>query len=121
VNGYIFIFSLLIVSEFFVTQTGINIPGSILGLILLFIYFYIKKDIPHSIESSAKTLLKYLPLMLVPIGVGMKELFTTFDAKLIAMLAASIVSLILAVFITVFTIWIIKYFLNHFTKKRKES
>ena len=78
-NGYIFIFSLLIISEFFVKQTGLNIPGSILGLILLFIYFYIKKEIPQSIESSSKTLLKYLPLMLVPIGVGMKELFSTFE------------------------------------------
>jgi len=115
-NGYIFIFTLLIISEYIVQQIGVNIPGSVVGLIFLFIIFYLKKEIPQSIETSSKTLLKYLPLMLVPIGVGMKELFSPFNKDVIAMLIASILALILAVIITVFTIWIIKYIIKKITK-----
>ena len=117
-QGYIFIFALLILSDFFVKQTGVNIPGSIIGLIILFLFFCVKGKVPSSIERSSKTLLKYLPLFIIPIGVGIKELFSNFDSKLLLMLLVSFLSLILAVFITVFTIWIIKYFFKRIQNKK---
>jgi len=116
-QGYVFIFALFILGEFFTKQVGINIPGSIVAMLVLFTFFYFTKKVENSIEKSSKTLLKYLPLFLVPIGVGIKELFVTFDSKLLAMLAASILSLIIAVVITVFTIWIVKSFLTKVGKK----
>lgn len=116
-QGYVFIFAILLGSEYLVEQTNLNIPGSIIGLLVLFVYFSIKGNISDEIGESAGTLLKYLPLMLVPIGVGIKELFVTFDSQLIAMLGASFIALLLAVFITVATIWIIKYLLDKFSKK----
>lgn len=116
-QGYVFIFAILLGSEYLVEQTNLNIPGSIIGLLILFVYFSIKGNISDEIGESSGTLLKYLPLMLVPIGVGIKELFVTFDSQLIAMLGASFIALLLAVFITVATIWIIKYLLDKFSKK----
>lgn len=116
-QGYVIIFAILLGSEYLVEQTNLNIPGSIIGLLVLFVYFSIKGKISDEIGESAGTLLKYLPLMLVPIGVGIKELFVTFDSQLIAMLGASFIALLLAVFITVATIWIIKYLLDKFSKK----
>ncbi|QKJ24383.1 CidA/LrgA family protein [Poseidonibacter lekithochrous] len=120
-QGYVFIFAILLGSEYLVEQTNLNIPGSIIGLLVLFVYFSIKGKISDEIGESAGTLLKYLPLMLVPIGVGIKELFVTFDSQLIAMLGASFIALLLAVFITVATIWIIKYLLDKFSKKKLVS
>ena len=116
-QGYVYIFALLICSEYLVKLLGLNIPGSIVGLFIFFIFFTIKKSVPSDIDSSAKVLLKYLPLFLVPIGVGIKELFVEFDSKLIAMIIASLLSLVLAVFITVFTIWITKFFIEKFSNK----
>ena len=118
-QGYVVIFAILLGSEYLVDQINLNIPGSIIGLLLLFVYFTIKRNISEEIGESAGTLLKFLPLMLVPIGVGIKELFITFDSQLIAMLGASFIALLLAVFITVFTIWIIKYLLNKFSKEEQ--
>jgi len=117
-QGYIFIFTILIASDFFVNQTHINIPGSIIGLIVLFLIFCINGKVTNSIDKSSKALLKYLPLFIIPIGVGIKELFVNIDTKLLLMLLVSVLSLILAVFITVFTIWIIKYFLKRIQNKK---
>lgn len=117
-QGYIFIFALLIASDFFVKKMEINIPGSIIGLIILFVIFCVNGKVTKTIESSSKTLLKYLPLFIIPIGVGIKELFVNFDSKLVLMLVVSVLSLILAVFITVFVIWIIKYFLKRIQNKK---
>jgi len=101
-----------------VKETDINIPGSIIGLIVLFVFLCFKKNVPSSIERSSKTLLKYLPLFIIPIGVGIKELFVNFDSKLLLMVLVSVLALILAVLITVFTIWIMKYFLKKIQNKR---
>jgi len=117
-QGYIFIFALFILSDFFVKQTDINIPGSIIALIILFLFFCVNGKVPKNIESSSKTLLKYLPFFIIPIGVGIKELFVSFDSKLLLMLLVSVLSLILAVLITVFTIWTIQYFLKKIQKNK---
>ncbi|GEM_PF-856850 len=117
-QGYIFIFALLIASDFFVKKMEMNIPGSIIGLIILFVVFCVSGKVAKTIENSSKTLLKYLPLFIIPIGVGIKELFVNFDFKLVLMLLVSVLSLILAVFITVFVIWIIKYFLKRIQNKK---
>lgn len=109
-QGYIYIFTLLITCDLLVTIFNISIPGSILGLIILFTVFCIKKSIISSIEESASILLKYLPLFLVPLGVGIKELIVNADFMLAKMIAISILSLLCAIFITIFTIHILKKF-----------
>ena len=117
-QGYIIIFALLILSDFFVKQAGVNIPGSIIGLIILFVFFCVNGKVTKSIDNSSKTLLKYLPFFIIPIGVGIKELFVNFDSKLLLMLFVSVLSLVLAVLITIFTIWTIEYFIKKIQKKK---
>lgn len=117
-NGYILIFALLIVGDFITKSLGLSIPGSILGLVILFLIFCFKGSVSESIESSAKTLLKYLPLFLVPIGVGVKELLVKLDPNLTSMILVSVSTIISAVLITVFTIYCIKYFSSKIKRKK---
>lgn len=107
-QGYIYIFALLIICDLLVSFLGINIPGSILGLIILFIVFCFKGKTVDSIDEASLVLLKYLPLFLVPLGVGVKELIVNADFQLIKMIIVSILALILAIVITTFTIYIFK-------------
>ncbi len=107
-KGYIYIFTLLIACDFLVKNLGISMPASILGLIILFITFYIKGEIIDSIEEPSQFLLKYLPLFLIPLGVMVKELLIDLNSELVKMIAVSIVSLICATFITIFTITFLK-------------
>ena len=117
-QGYIYIFALLITCDFLVSQLGLNIPGSILGLIILFIIFCFKGNTLDSVEDASKVLLKYLPLFLVPLGVGVKELIVNADFMLLKMISISILSLLGAIFITIFTIRVLKVFLN---KKEEDT
>ncbi len=112
VQGYIYIFALLITCDFLVSQLGLNIPGSILGLIILFTIFCFKGNTIYSIEEASKVLLKYLPLFLVPLGVGVKELIVNADFILFKMISISILSLLVAIFITIIIIRVLKLFLN---------
>ena len=90
-------------------------------MIILFLFFCVRGHVSTSIESSSKTLLKYLPLFIIPIGVGVKDLFVNFDSKLLMMLLVSVLALILAVVITVLTIWIIKYLMEKIQNKKTLS
>ena len=114
-QGYIYIFALLISCDLIVSALGINIPGSILGLIILFTIFCLKKGTINSIEESSQVLLKYLPLFLVPLGVGVKELIVNMDNELLKMILISIISLICAIFITIVTI----HLLNKLLRRNK--
>lgn len=56
--------------ELIVDYTGLPIPGSVLGMLILFVLLRMRIIKLSSVESSANTLLNYLPLMFVPLGVG---------------------------------------------------
>lgn len=103
-QGYILIFGLLVISDFIAIELGLSIPGSIIGLITLFIIFCIKGNISDNLDRSTKALLKYLPLFLVPVGVGIKELLRNTDPNLITMLVASLMALFCAVFVSALVI-----------------
>lgn len=101
-QGYIVLFSILVTCDLIIEKSSISIPGSILGLVFLFIYFLFLKKVPQCLEEASGTLLKYLPLFLVPVGVAVKDLIKNIDNNLLVMLGVSITALIIAFFITFF-------------------
>lgn len=47
------------------------VPAPILGMLLLFVFLMVKRsDVPEPIAVAASSLLRYLPLILVPPAVG---------------------------------------------------
>ncbi len=56
--------------------TGLNIlllpflPGPIIGMVLLLGFLLVRGEVPAPVEQAAGSLLKYLPLILVPPAVG---------------------------------------------------
>lgn len=46
------------------------VPGAVLGMMLLFGALVLRKTPPREIDRAAKLLLRFLPLMFVPAGVG---------------------------------------------------
>lgn len=46
------------------------LPGPIIGLVLLMVYLMIRGDVSEPISMAASSLLRYLPLLLVPPAVG---------------------------------------------------
>ena len=101
VKGYIVLFAILVICDALVAHFQWVVPGSILGLGLLFVYLNWRKQVTPELESAANTLLKYLPLCIVPVGAGFKDLLVDVDQQLLIMLAISLIALIFAVLITV--------------------
>ncbi|WP_296188582.1 CidA/LrgA family protein [Pseudomonas sp. UBA1879] len=46
------------------------LPGPIIGLVLLIIYLMIRGEVSEPVSLAASSLLRYLPLLLVPPAVG---------------------------------------------------
>lgn len=49
---------------------SLPIPGSVIGMILLFIILVKRKKLSDDLQNTSLTILYYLPLLFVPAGVG---------------------------------------------------
>ncbi len=53
------------------TFSGLPIPGTVFGILLVLIYLALYKKVPNSLKLVSDGLLKYLALFYVPAGVGL--------------------------------------------------
>ncbi|MDU5334243.1 CidA/LrgA family protein [Enterococcus sp.] len=74
------------------------VPGSIIGILLLFISFQSKLLKPSAIEDTANFLLNHLTILFVPAGVGLMQYYGaikyTWPILLGAVVVCSLVSLV---------------------------
>ncbi len=80
------------------TYSGLPVPGTVFGILLVLIYLVIVKKVPHSLKLVSDGLLKYLALFYVPAGVGLISYLDLLAADwgkiLISLLVSSIVTII---------------------------
>lgn len=60
-----------LVGELLVRLTGLPVPGPVLGMALLLAGMLLLKRVPDSLRQASEGLLRYLPLLFVPAGVGL--------------------------------------------------
>jgi len=87
-NSIFTIFLFQLVGEFIQKFFEISIPGPVIGLILLLTVLLIKNkysNAPTNLENdlmrSCQSLINYLPLLFIPVGVGVVMLFISFRRK----------------------------------------
>lgn len=73
------------------------IPGSVLGMILLFASLQLRLIKQRSIEKVSIFLTKNMALFFVPAGVGLMASFHLLGAHWISILAASLISTLLVI------------------------
>lgn len=73
------------------------LPGPIIGLLLLFIYLAWRGEVSASVQEAAGSLLRYLPLLLVPPAVGMMAYAEAIAADFWAIVGALLLSLLISV------------------------
>ncbi|WP_427813545.1 CidA/LrgA family protein [Enterococcus sp. 22-H-5-01] len=77
---------------------GLPVPGSIIGILLLFLSFQTKLLKPSDIEETANFLLNNLTILFVPAGVGLMQYYGaikyTWPILLGAVVLCSLVSLV---------------------------
>lgn len=98
--------SILYIGLFFflgeVTKTTFNlsVPGSILGMALIFGALKLKWIRLEQVKPASDVLLKYLSLFFVPYGVGMIVHYQMFSKYWIFILVALVISTSLSMYIT---------------------
>ncbi len=103
VGDLISIFGCELAGEFAQQVTGIPVPGPILGLLLLLFVLIVRRGPSSSLQSTARGLLQYLPLLFVPAGAGVAAHLSLIGAEWVPITGGLIGSSVIAVLVTAFT------------------
>lgn len=108
-NSIFTIFLFQLVGEFIQKFLEISIPGPVIGLILLLTvlliknkYFNASTNFQNDLIRSCETLLNYLPLLFIPVGVGVVMHLTLLEDNLISVITIIILGTLLTLAITGF-------------------
>jgi holin-like protein len=56
--------------EVITRMTGLPVPGPVIGMVILFCGLVLRRRLPPELETTGAFLLRHLPLLFVPAGVG---------------------------------------------------
>jgi putative effector of murein hydrolase LrgA (UPF0299 family) len=85
------------------------LPGPIVGLLLLLMFLIARGEVGEPISLAASSLLRYLPLLLVPPAVGVMVYAADIAADFWAIVGALVLSLVIAMaFAGVLMNWLVK-------------
>lgn len=94
------------------------LPGPIIGLLLLFVYLVWRGEVSAPVQEAATTLLRYLPLLLVPPAVGVMAYAQAIAADFWAVVGALLLSLALSV---VFAGWMMQKLIERQQRRRGDA
>ena len=72
------------------------LPGPIIGLVLLMVYLMLRGEVSEPLSVAASSLLRYLPLLLVPPAVGVMVYAADIAADFWAIAGALVLSLLIS-------------------------
>ncbi len=86
------------------------LPGPIIGLVLLFVALLLRGQASESLQLAASSLLRYLPLLLVPPAVGVMAYTEAILDDFWAIVGVLVLSLVVSL---VFTGWLMQALIRH--------
>ncbi|MFK7161480.1 CidA/LrgA family protein [Marinospirillum sp. MEB164] len=69
--GFAWLLFFQLVGELLVRLVGLPVPGPVLGMALMLAVLLLKRQVPSDVRAASEGLLRYLPLLFVPAGVGL--------------------------------------------------
>lgn len=93
------------------------LPGPIIGMVLLFAFLLLRGEVGEPLHLASSSLLKYLPLLLVPPAVGVMAYAEAIAADFWAVAGALLLSLLISI---VFAGWLMQKLINR-QQRREEA
>lgn len=90
-----------LVGELIVRLSGIPVPGPVLGMVMLTLFFVTRGSVPDDLKTVAAVVLRHLSLLFVPAGVGLMLHAARIEAEWLAIGAALLGSSVLTLMVTV--------------------
>lgn len=109
-KGLITLCGFYLLGDFIATLFSWPIPGSVMGMLLLFAALVIRGGLSKPLRESAQSLLPYLPLFIVPASVGILNYWDLLKAEGLPLLLIILISLIAGMPVCG---WIMQAMLNH--------
>ena len=94
------------------------LPGPIIGLLLLFAALLLRGSASESLQVAASSLLRYLPLLLVPPAVGVMVYTEAILQDFWAIVGVLVISLLISL---VFTGWLMQALIQRQTRRREDA
>lgn len=70
INAFLLILSVQLLGSVATRLTGVPIPGTVLGFVMLFFLLMARRDLFSALQPTARTLLDNLALLFLPAAVG---------------------------------------------------
>lgn len=97
IKGLFFILLFYFLGEMLSLLIGGFMPGSVLGMILLFLSLFFKILKPSYVKDAATVITKNMAVFFVPAGIGLMAYFNILEKNILAILAAIFVSTVLTI------------------------
>lgn len=94
------------------------LPGPIIGLLLLFVALMLRGSASESLQVAASSLLRYLPLLLVPPAVGVMAYTQAILDDFWAIVGVLVLSLVVSL---VFTGWLMQLLIRRQQRNRSRA
>ena len=109
-NSIFVILFFQLVGEFIQKFLELSVPGPVIGLFLLLIillmskknYYKIPINFQINLINSAENLLNYLPLLFIPVGVGVVMHLSLLEENLVPVMLVIIIGTLLTLALTAF-------------------
>jgi holin-like protein len=93
INGLLVLLLCQLVGEVLARSLGLPVPGPVVGMLVLFVLLQVRRPIPDSgLVRGPVTLLTLLPLLYVPVGVGVIAYLSTLRAAVVPVTVALVLS-----------------------------
>ncbi|WP_415883616.1 CidA/LrgA family protein [Neptuniibacter sp. QD34_54] len=102
IQGFLILLVCQLVGELIVTAASVPIPGSVVGMVLLLVGLIVRGEVPEGLRVTAEGLLKVLPLLLVPAGVGLMNYFGVLSDYWLELMVSLFVSTLVTMFVVAF-------------------
>lgn len=112
-NALLWLIGYQIAGELICRGLGLPLPGPVLGMLLLFLTFSVRKTIPDHLKATAPALLSHLSLLFIPASVGVMVWFRV--------LAQHAVALLLIVLASTLLTWLSSALLLHALQRRRAA
>jgi holin-like protein len=100
VKGFIVLIGLLLLGELLSESFNLPIPGSVIGMVLLFIALIVIKSVPEDVGKVSDGLVAHIGLLFVPAGAGISVYLGMIADNWLVIVLASLSSTILTLAFT---------------------
>jgi holin-like protein len=99
IYGLLILFSCQLAGEVIARYFALTVPGSVLGMLILFVGLIIRRRVPAELESASAGILKPLVLYFIPASVGMMTMGPLIAQEGVRILIVLVLSTVLPLLI----------------------